>query len=217
MGVSGNGHQGAPLTPLGDALAKQNRPTVGPRLVPIAESNDPVANFGDPAGFPRNVLFEHRVMQIVQMPNQVLMLHMFEKRWRVIWTDGRAFPKDPDPRYYGYSVGRWENDTTLVVDTVGMDERTWLDNAGWPHSADMRVEERYHRVDNNTLDITVTINDPTVYTKPWGGLWQTAPGAPPSDKLRFTSLPPDTDMLEYIQSASEAAEYRETIADPTKR
>ena len=77
----------------------------------------------DPAGFPRNLLFELRPFQVVQTPNQVLMLYMFEKRFRTIWTDGRALPKDPDPRWYGYSVGRWEDDTTFVVDTNGLDEQ----------------------------------------------------------------------------------------------
>jgi hypothetical protein len=92
------------------------------------------------------VLYELRPFQIVQTPNQVLILYMFEKRWRVIWTDGRPLPKDPDPRWYGYSVGHWEDDTTFVVNTIGTDERTWLDNAGNPHSAELKVEERYHRI-----------------------------------------------------------------------
>ena len=61
------------------------------------------------------------------------MLYMFEKRYRAIWTDGRALPKNPDPRWYGYSVGRWEDDYTFVVETVGLDDRTWLDNSGDPH------------------------------------------------------------------------------------
>ena len=115
---------------------------------------------GDPDGFPRNLLFELRPFQVVQTPKSVLMLYMFEKRWRTIWTDGRQLPKDPDPRWYGYSVGRWEDDSTFVVNSVGMDERTWLDNAGSPHSDQMKVEERYHRVDQNTMELTVTIDDP---------------------------------------------------------
>ena len=129
------------------------------------------------------------------------MLYMFEKRWRVIWTDGRELPADPDPRWYGYSVGRWEDDYTFVAETVGMDERTWLDNAGNPHSADMRVEERYHRVNQNTLELTVTIDDPTAYTRPWV----------PRNSLPLRLLPADTDLMEMIPSASEAAAYRETM------
>ena len=72
---------------------------------------------GDPTGFPRIVMYELRPFQIVQTSNQVLILYMFEKRWRVIWTDGRTLPTNPDPRWYGYSVGRWVDDNTLVVDS----------------------------------------------------------------------------------------------------
>ena len=92
------------------------------------------------------------------------MLYMFEKRWRTVWTDGRQLPKDPDPRWYGYSVGKWEDDYTFVVNSNGTDERTWLDNAGNPHSNEMKVEERYHRVNMNTMELTVTIDDPKAYT-----------------------------------------------------
>jgi hypothetical protein len=175
-------------------------------MAPLAENNDPLSTRGDPAGFPRNVLYELRPFQIVHTPNQVLMLYLFEKRWRVIWTDGRELPKDPDPRWYGYSVGRWGDDYTLVVQSVGMDERTWLDNAGNPHSADMRVEERYRRVSSNLLELTVTINDPKAYTKPWLG----------RDKLALRLMPSDTDLMEMIPSATEAAEYSNLIANPSK-
>ena len=65
----------------------------------------------------------------------MLMLYMFEQRWRTIWTDGRALPQDPEPRWYGYSVGKWEDERTFVVQTIGLDEQTWLDNAGNPTAA----------------------------------------------------------------------------------
>ena len=94
----------------------------------------------------------------------------FGKVWRVVWTDGRELPKDPEPRWYGYSVGKWVDDYTLVVQTSGTDERTWIDRAGRPHSADLRVEERFHRVDRDHLELTVTIDDPKMYTKPWVAL-----------------------------------------------
>jgi hypothetical protein len=123
----------------------------------------------------------------------VLALHMWERRWRVIWTDGRALPEDPDPRWYGYSVGRWEDDYTFVVTSNGTDERTWLDNAGNPHSDQLRVEERWHRVSETRLELTVTINDPKTYTRPWVAL----------DKLPFTPLPITTDLMEMMNAASE--------------
>jgi len=205
-GIGARGYQTAPLTPWGEAVGKTHKSGDGIRMVPVAEINDPLSIMADPAGFPRNLLFELRPFQIVQAPNQVLMLYMFEKRFRVIWTDGRQLPKDPDPRWYGYSVGRWEDDYTFVVQSVGMDERTWLDNAGNPHSAEMRVEERYTRVNQNTLELTVTIDDPKAYTKPWV----------PRNKLALRLLPPDTDLMEMIPSASEAEAYRKFIAIPSK-
>ena len=192
----------APFTPLGEQMAQRNKPGNGPRLVPVAQINDPLSILGDPSGFPRLVTFEFRPVQIVQTPNQVLMLYMFEKRYRVIWTDGRTLPQNPDPRWYGYSVGRWEDDYTFVVETVGMDERTWLDNSGDPHSDQMRVEEHYHRVDQNTLELTVTIDDPKTYTQLWT----------PRNKLPLRLLPAGTDLMEMIPSASEAEAYRKSMA-----
>jgi hypothetical protein len=205
-GVTAAGYQTAPLTPWGDQVGKTHKSGDGARTAPLPEVNDPYNIYGDPAGFPRNVLYNLRPFQIVQTANQVLMLYMFEKRWRVIWTDGRELPKAPDPRWYGYSVGKWEDDYTFVVQTIGMDERTWLDNAGDPHSSDLRVEERYHRLNGNTLEITVTIDDPKAYTKPWVA----------RNKLPLRLMPPETDLMEMILSATEAAEYKKIVADPTK-
>jgi len=206
-GIQPTGYNVAPLfTALGEKMASANKPGNGPRIASVSEDNDPLSTLGDPAGFPRIVLYELRPLQIVQTPDQVLMLYMFEKRWRVIWTDGRVLPKDPDPRWYGYSVGRWEDDYSLAVQTVGMDDRTWLDNAGNPHSTEMHVEERYRRVNQNTVELTVTIDDPKTYTKPWV----------PRDKLPLRLMPHDTDLMEMIPSASEAAEYRKVFARPGK-
>ena len=196
----------APLTALGERMGKTHRSGDGSRTVPIAEINDPLSTMGDPAGFPRDLLFELRPFQVVQTPNQILILYMFEKRWRVIWTDGRALPKDPDPRWYGYSTGKWVDDYTFVVTTIGTDERTWLNNAGDPHSNNLKVEERYHRASRGTLELTVVIDDPTVYMKPWLG----------RDKLELRLMPAGTDLMEMIPSASEAAEYRRVMAPPRK-
>jgi len=211
-GVGGAGQEAereaarAPFTPLGEQMVKGNKPGNGPRMVPVAEINDPLSTLGDPSGFPRLLTFELRAVQIVHTPNQVLMLYMFEKRWRVIWTDGRPLPKDPDPRWYGYSVGRWEDDYTFVVETVGLDDRTWLDNSGNPHSTALRVEDRYRRVSQNTLELTVVLDDPTVYTKPWMA----------RNRLPLKAVPPGTDLMEMIPSASEAQLYQQFISSQTK-
>jgi hypothetical protein len=205
-GIQPTGHVAAPFTARGEQMARANQPGNGTRIVSVTDDNDPLSTMGDPTGFPRIVLYELRPFQIVQTPNQVLMLYMFEKRWRVIWTDGRALPTDPDPRWYGYSVGRWVDDYTLVVQTVGTDDRTWLDNAGNPHSNNLRAEERYHRVNQRTMELTVTLDDPLVYSKPWM----------PLNKLTINLMPNGTDLMEMIPSASEAAAYRRVIASQAK-
>jgi hypothetical protein len=205
-GIQPTGHVAAPFTARGEQMAKANKPGNGSRLVSVTDDNDPLSTMGDPTGFPRIVLYELRPFQIVQTSNQVLILYMFEKRWRVIWTDGRALPTNPDPRWYGYSVGRWVDDSTLVVQTVGTDDRTWLDNAGNPHSNSLRVEERYHRVNQQTMELTVTLDDPVVYTKPWTAV----------DKLPIRLMPNGSDLMEMIPSASEAAAYRRVIASQAK-
>ncbi len=197
----------APFTALGANIANNvYKPGDGPRRVPIGLVNDPLDSC-DPAGFPRNLLFELRPFQVVQTSGQLLMLYQYQQVWRVIWRDGRELPKDPDPRWYGYSVGKWEDDYTFVVETIGMDERTWLDNAGDPHSSEMRVEERYHRINHDTLELTVKIDDPKIYAEPWLA----------RDKLRLMLLPANTDTMEMICAPTEAEEYKKTMANPLSK
>ena len=197
-GISGTGQQTSPLTAWGQEAARAHKPGNGPRAVPVPEINDPLSTLCAPSGFPRIVLYETRPFQIVQLQGRTLILYMFEQRWRTIWTDGRQLPRDPDPRWYGYSVGRWDDDRTFVVNTVGLTEDTWLDNAGNPHSSEMRVEERYRRVAYDMLELTVTIDDPKAYTKSWLG----------RDRLRLKLLPSNTDLIEMICSPEEAREYQ---------
>jgi hypothetical protein len=204
-GIAGPGHASPPLTDWGTQKAASYRPGNGPRAVYENDINDPLSTVCDPTGFPRQVLYETRPFQIVQTPGQVLILYMFERRWRVIWTDGRALPTNPDPRWYGYSVGHWEDDTTFVVNTIGTDERTWLDNAGNPHSADLKVEERYHRVNHDLMELTVTLDDPKVYTRPWT----------PRNKMPLTLAPANFDMMEMICSPTEVIDYRKNINERT--
>jgi len=156
-----------PMTALGQARFKQNIPD------PFsAHSNDPWATC-DPFGFPRSATNETRGIAFAQMPDRIVILNQYQKVWREVWMDGRALPKNvgakggPDSRWYGFSVGHWEGDNTLVVETTGVDDTTWIDRRGYPHSVDMRVEERYTRVDHNDLELTVTIDDPKIYTKPF--------------------------------------------------
>jgi hypothetical protein len=129
-----------------------------------AASNDPRLKC-DPAGVPR-VYLSNRPIEFIQTPNRLFVFYEEDHNWRQIWTDGRAVPTDSDPTYMGYSVGRWEGDT-LVVDTVGSNDKTWLDNVGHPHSDALHVVERIRRVDHGTLQITFTVEDPKAYAKPW--------------------------------------------------
>lgn len=208
-GIGARGARGmpAPLTPWGEQVSKTHKSGDGARMVGVLEINDPLSTMGDPSGFPRNLLFELRQVQFLQTPVSVLALHMWERRWRVIWTDGRQLPVDPDPRWYGYSVGHWEDDYTFVVNSNGTDERTWLDNAGNPHSDELKVEERWHRVSENRIELTVTIDDPKTYTRPWVAL----------DKLPFAPLPPTTDLMEMMNAASEVQAVKEAFkAEPVK-
>lgn len=189
-----------PFTPAGFAAFNKTKPGVGVRIAPPGEINDP-GDYCDPQGMPRADLFEVRTTQILQTPISVIILYEFEKRWRVIWTDGRELPKDPEPRWYGYSVGEWVDDNTLVVETIGTDERTWVDNAGRPHSGDLRIEERFRRVDYDTLEISVSLDDPKFYTKPWLAL----------DKFPMRLDRANFDVREMICSPSEFAEYNKEI------
>jgi len=192
-------------TPLGLAALKVNKPGVGVRAVGPGLVNDPV-DFCDPQGFPRMELFEFRVVEITQTKNQIILLHQFNDNWRIIWTDGRPFPdlNEAEPRWNGYSVGKWVDDYTFEADTVGMNEKTWLDNAGRPHSGDMKVQERFHRLDYDTLELTVTINDPKFYAQPWQAL----------SKFVLHRMPDDYDIQEFFCSASQTADYNKLIGNP---
>jgi hypothetical protein len=195
-----------PLTPAGQARYDANRPTWGPRAVGLAESNDPLITC-DPLGFPRSILYETRGFEFVHTPAKTVQLLQYQRAWREIWTDGRSAPATtgdnaPDPRWYGYSTGRWEDDTTLVVETTGTDERSWVDYFGRPHSAAAHIEERYRRVDANTLEVIVTITDPETYTRPYVAMKQTFARAEKQE------------LEEQLCVPSEAIEYFKTIAEP---
>ena len=212
-GINGNGAQQMPsdgkpehelpYTPEGRAAFMAHKPTFGVTAVPSAFTNDPMPGC-DPQGFPRIVLHNFRTSRILQTPENVVILYQFNKKWRTIWTDGRQLPKDiEEPRWWGYSVGRWIDDYTFVAESTGFDERTWLDNAGRPHSDAMRVREEYKRTDRDHLVMTIVIDDPKYYTKPWTALIL---------PLRLQS--PNFDIREMECSPSETALYNKLFANP---
>ncbi len=120
-----------------------------------------------PAG-PTRILLAANPFEIVQNPNRVLLLYEWDHWTQQIWTDGRGHPKDLDPSWFGHSIGNWEGDT-LVVDTVGLNDKTWLDAGGHVHSDALHLVERFRRVDHDTLVVDLTFDDPKAYTKPWTG------------------------------------------------
>ncbi len=119
-----------------------------------------------PRGIPGVMLARDRPWKLIQTPGMIVMLFDELLHYRQIFTDGRGFPADFTPTWFGYSVGKRDGDA-LVVETIGLIEETWLDNAGHPHSEALRVTERFRRMNAATLNIDITINDPKAYTKPW--------------------------------------------------
>jgi hypothetical protein len=176
-----------PMTPEGEQRFRLNKPTKGytpgseeaernknihigyRRAVQAALSNDPEERC-EPLGLMRLVTFSggNAPMQIVQTDE--IIVQRFEWFWdnREIWTDGRKPPKVEDygPRFNGYSEGDWEGDT-LVVTTVGLDDRQWVDAFGFPVSDQAVLEERYTRPSPNRLRLEMTLTDPANYTRPW--------------------------------------------------
>ena len=123
--------------------------------------------------------------KLVQTPTLLVML--FEDdipSHRQVFLDGRGHPKDPNPSWMGHSIGRWEGDV-LVIDTLGFNDRSWLDPQGHPHTEKMRVTERLRRPDLGHLEIEFTIDDPGAYKKPW-------------TMKRIADLDPGDEVVEYV-------------------
>lgn len=117
-----------------------------------------------PLGVPRSDA-DAVPFKIIQTRSQLVMLQEGDASFRQIFLDGRPLPKDPQPSWRGYSVGRWEKDV-LVVDTTGFNDKGWLDAFGHPHSDAMKVTERFRRPDFGHLEIQITIDDPKAYRQP---------------------------------------------------
>jgi hypothetical protein len=116
-------------------------------------------------GMPKLIVLPYPY-KIFQLPGVTVILYEGFTTFRQIFTDGRELPKNPQPSWIGYSVGKWEGDT-FVVDTTGINETTWMDNAGRPHSDALHTVERYRRRNFGTLDVTLTIDDPKAYSHQW--------------------------------------------------
>ncbi len=124
-------------------------------------------------------------MKIVQTENLSVILFEAFTNYRQIHTDGRSFPEnDPQPTWFGYSIGSWDGDT-FVVETSGFNDKTWMDDSGLPHSERLMTVERFTRQDFGHMDLEVRFDDPGMYTRPWS--------------VNFTfDLWPDTELIENI-------------------
>jgi hypothetical protein len=160
------------MTPAAANLAKKRGATISSDL-PSAHCIPLGVPISDAGPFPH---------KIVQTPGLILVLYEDLTTFRQIYTDGRKLPVDPEPAYYGYSVGRWEGDT-LVVDVTGFRDEGWLDAFGHPYSDAMRVTQRFRRPNFGTLEVQITVDDSKMYNKPF------------SFKVNQRLLP-DTDILE---------------------
>ena len=138
-----------------------------------------------PHGVPDAMTIPGLPFKILQMPGVTVLLFEEFHKYRQIHTDGRQLPVDPDPTWYGYSIGRWEGNT-LVVESSGFKEGSWLDNNGHPHSDVLRTIERFRRVNFGHMEVDVSIEDSKSYSRAWK-----------SDTMHFT-LFPDTELLEHL-------------------
>jgi hypothetical protein len=157
----------------GDAVALPWAKAVHDYRVRTGFRDDPIARCVPPGG-PRQFLGPQGFQFVEQreLGRILVLLGDGDRNWRIIYTDGRpqGQPADVVSSYYGSSVGRWDKDT-LVVDSVGYNEKFWFMNGGLPHTEALHLTERFTRTDLSTLKYDVTIDDPRTYTKPWNASW----------------------------------------------
>ena len=163
-----------PFTPRAEALFRERQANNGKGRPSERCLSHGVSDF-DALGTPT---------KIIQTPAVTIVLFEAYNHYRQIFTDGRPLPKDPQPAWLGYSVGKWDGNT-FVVDTIGLNDLTWLDDGGHPHSEALHVTERFTRRDFGHMDVQITIDDPQMYTRPWT---VTIP----------KNLMADTELIEFI-------------------
>jgi hypothetical protein len=187
-----------PLTPGGQARFSAAKPLSGAKAVAGKEDNSALRC--EPSG-PPQILILPNPWEIVQIPGRVFMFFEEQHIWRTIWTDGRPLPKDPDPSWLGYSVGHWEGDT-FVVETIGFNDKEWVDLYGNPRTPTTHLTERYRRLNHDMLEQQIIIDDPTVYTKPWV--------SPP----KLHKLEPGWEIAEWFCVLDENKDYDQVVRKP---
>jgi hypothetical protein len=171
---------------------KPDESPIRPEAAEILRRRAPGSNPADrclPIGIPAaGLVSEPR--KIVQSPKMIVIMYESDGTHRQIYTDGRILPKEvAQPSWLGYSAGKWDGDT-LIVETAGFNDKTWLDLSGHPHSEALHITERYHRRDFGHLDVEMTFDDPLMYTQPF--------------TIKFTEeLWADSDVFEYFCNENE--------------
>ncbi len=147
---------------------------------------------------------------LVQHPDAISVLFEYQSIWRVIYMDGRPHPDDVHeyPYFMGHSIGRWEGDT-LVVDTTGIDERSWLDTAGHEHSAQLRLTERFKKIDADSIEWTATFDDPVFFVRPWSITRTFRRGKPGDRVLPYTCTENNRDV-EHLRPYQPNLDYKHT-------
>ena len=147
-------------------------------------------------------LYTFNIFKMLQTPGTMAMLSE-SGPYRQILTDGRDLPKDPNPTWMGYSVGRWEGDT-FVVSSAGFNDQTWLDYNGHPHTDALRVTERFRRKNFGEMEVRVTFEDLKAYTRPW--------------TVTLTAhLMPDTEIIEYVCGENEKSVQRFMVTEAERQ
>ncbi len=161
-----------PLQPWAMEKYKAHREGVTDPSAQGLDELDPLT-FCFPVGPTRAMML--RQFQIVQLPKEMLLLFEWDSMVRRIYMDGRKHPEYWPFGWMGHSIGRWDGDT-LIVDTTGLNDKTWLDGIGTPHSDQLHVVERFRRVNQDTLEVEFQFEDPKAFTKRWGGKKVYRPG-----------------------------------------
>jgi hypothetical protein len=159
------GKEAPPLQPRAKAIYDENRRGVVAPTEAGLDEVDPTI-YCLPHGMPRIMAF-NQPFEFVQTPNLVYVLFEAQLMQRRIYLDGRKMPEAYPLTYLGWSTGRYDGDS-LVVETTGLNDLTWFDNSGTPHSDALRITERIRRPSRNTLEIEFRFDDPQTFTRPWG-------------------------------------------------
>lgn len=184
------GKETPPLQAQAKAIYNENRKGLAPTESGLDEVDPTI--YCLPHGMPR-ILASNNPFEIIQAPTQVYVLFEANQMQRRIYLDGRKMPENYPTSYMGFSTGKYDGDT-LVVETTGLNDLTWLDTSGTPHSDALRVTERIRRTGPNTLEIEFRFEDPKAFTMPWG------------DKKTY-QLRPDWQIMENIGYCDDRFRY----------